>query len=283
MERNPTGTRNRAWLALLSAGTALFLAGCGPDGTSEAEGERAVSFNAEDYRTIDLTHTFGEDTIYWPTSPHGFRLEALHEGPTNKGFFYRAYRFATPEHGGTHFDAPSHFHREGQTAEEVSVDRLTGPAVVIDAREEARADRDYALTVERVKAWEEEHGPVPGDSLVLLRTGWSRYWPDESDYLGGSEGDDLHFPAYGEAAARYLIEKRRVALLGVDSASIDIGPAETFPVHQLANAHQVPALENLARLGELPPTGAFVAALPMKIEGGSGAPARVVAFVPWEG
>ncbi len=261
--------------------TALFfgLAGCGP-GEEEQRPDPAELVASDAYRVVDLTHAFDEDTVYWPTAPHGFRLEPLHEGPTDKGFFYRAYRFTAPEHGGTHFDAPSHFHREGRTAEEVSLDRLTGPAAVIDVREEAQADRDYALTVERVKAWEAEHGAVPEGSLVLLRTGWSRHWPDAAAYLGGDSPGELHFPGYGEAAARYLVAERGAALLGIDSASIDPGPAETFPVHQLVAARQVPALENLARLGKLPARGALVAALPVKIKGGSGAPARVVAFVP---
>ncbi len=240
-------------------------------------------FDPEYYALVDLSHSFDEDTLYWPTAPHEFRLEELHYGETEAGFFYSAYRLETPEHGGTHLDAPIHFHEDGHTTDEVPLSQLTGPAVVIDVRRESERDRDYALTRDRVEAWEDQYGEIPADSIVLLRTGWSRHWPDAEAYLGDdTEGDasNLSFPSFGEEAARLLVEEREVAAIGVDTASIDPGQSEEFEVHQVVAAAQVPALENLTGLDELPKTGAYVAAMPMKIGGGSGGPARVAAFVP---
>jgi kynurenine formamidase len=232
---------------------------------------------------VDLTWPLGADTLYWPTSPSRFELEVLHHGPTEGGYFYSANRFCTPEHGGTHLDAPIHFGEGRHAAHEIPLDRLVGPGVVIDVRAEAAADADYRLTVEAVRAWEAAHGRVPEGALVLLRTGWSARWPDARRYLGDDtpgDASNLHFPSYGAAAARLLIEERGAAVLGVDTASIDHGPSTDFAVHRVAAAADVPGLENLTGLDRLPPHGFWVIALPVKIEGGSGGPVRVVALLP---
>lgn len=290
MRRKARNSKKWLGIAILGVlGTVFMVGGVtqAAEGSGQAEtrlGPEAL-FNSKAYRVVDLTHPFDENTIYWPTAPHGFKLEVLEQGETEAGYYYRANRFATPEHGGTHFDAPSHFHKDGLTAAEVPVTCLMGPAVVIDVRRQARSDRDYALSVARVKAWEKAHGAVPANSIVLLRTGWSRHWPNARAYLGGNgeDPDELSFPSFGAPAVRYLIEEREAAAIGVDSASIDPGKSKVFKVHQIVAANQVPALENLARLDELPETGAFVMALPMKIAEGSGSPVRVVAFVPKAG
>lgn len=275
----------------------VILAGCrpgdeAPQGEAGAEGASATAAAAEGaagpvdlerYRLVDLTHPFDETTLYWPTSPSGFELEELHHGPTAAGFFYSAYRLCAPEHGGTHLDAPVHFAESGQAADEIPLERLVGPAVVLDVAEQAAADPDYRLTVADLEGWEARHGPVPEGAIVLLRTGWGERWPDREAYLGDDtpgDASNLHFPSYGVEAARYLVEERRAAVLGVDTASIDYGPAADFPVHQVTAAADVPGLENVANLGELPPAGAWVLALPMKIGGGSGGPVRIVALVP---
>jgi kynurenine formamidase len=234
-------------------------------------------------RVVDLTHPFDDKTIYWPTAPSAFELKRLHYGPTDAGYFYSANSFCTPEHGGTHLDAPIHF-AEGQPAvDQVALDKLIGPAVVVDVSRQAAADPDYRLSVEDVKAWERRGGRVPAGAIFLLRTGWSARWPDKKRYLGDDtpgEASHLHFPSYGEEAARFLVETRKVAALGVDTASIDYGPSKDFIVHRVALGAGLPGLENLAHLEALPERGAWLVALPMKIAGGSGAPLRVVAFLP---
>lgn len=232
---------------------------------------------------VDLTHALDSATLYWPTSPTRFRLERLAWGPTPGGYFYAANAFSAPEHGGTHLDAPIHFHEGGATADRIPLERLVAPAVVLDVSAQAAADPDYRLTAADVEAFEREHGPVPPGSIVLLRTGWSARWPDARAYLGDDRPGDasnLHFPSYGVDAARLLVEERRVAALGADVASIDYGPSADFMVHRIAGERGVPGLENLTNLDRLPATGAVVAALPIKIAGGSGGPVRVVAFVP---
>lgn len=234
-------------------------------------------------RVVDLTHPFDERTPYWPTATRGFKLERLHYGQTAGGFFYSAYSFCAPEHGGTHLDAPIHFAEGRWTADQIPVDRLVRPAVVIDVAAAAAADADHRLTVGELAAWEARHGRIPAGTIVLLRTGWSARWPDRKRYLGDDTPGDashLRFPSYGAEAARILVADRKVAALGVDTASIDPGSAKDFPVHQVVAAANVPGFENLTGLDALPPTGAWVVALPMKIAGGSGGPLRAIALVP---
>ena len=98
-------------------------------------------------RVVDLTHAFDEKTIYWPTSPSAFELETLADGKTPGGWFYRSNAFCTPEHGGTHLDAPSHCAKDGQAADQIPVRRLIAPAAVIDVRAAAAKDPDYRLTL----------------------------------------------------------------------------------------------------------------------------------------
>lgn len=233
-------------------------------------------------RIVDLTHAYDEDTIYWPTDTRGFRLEVLARGETEGGWFYAANAFCTAEHGGTHLDAPSHFHEDGQSVEAIPLERLIGSAVVIDIAPEADADPNYRLSRADVHRHESRHGTIPSGAIVLLHTGWSERWPDVLAYLGDDTPGDasrLSFPGYGAEAARLLVEERGVAVLGVDTASIDPGNSRDFPVHRIAAARQVVGLENLTNLGELPPRGAAVIALPMKIAGGSGGPVRVVGLL----
>jgi kynurenine formamidase len=232
---------------------------------------------------VDLTHPFDERTLYWPTSTSTFQLTRLHTGKTDAGFYYAANSFCTPEHGGTHLDAPIHFAEGAWTAEKIPLERLIAPAVVIDASRQSAADPDYRLTAADVRAWEARNGPVPSGAIVLLRTGWSARWPDRRRYLGDDTPGDaskLRFPSYGKDAAELLVRERKVGALGVDTASIDHGPSKDFIVHQIANGANVPGFENVANLGEVPETGAWIVALPMKIAGGSGGPLRIVALVP---
>lgn len=272
-----------AWFTAFAA--ALILAGCTSDSEPAGDDRKPVATaltDSERFRLVDLTHPLDEETPYWPTAPHGFRRQTLHEGETEDGFYFYLGRFATPEHIGTHMDAPAHFSADGAMLGQVPVEQLIGPAVVIDVRKQARENRDYALTRERVEAFEAEHGTIPEGALVLLRTGWSRYWQDPAAFFGDNpEAQDWSpaFPGYGPGAARLLIE-RGVAILGTDTASLDPGRSERFEVHQLVNAAGIAGIEGLANLDELPATGTTVIALPPKIARGSGGPARVVALVP---
>jgi kynurenine formamidase len=250
-------------------------------GLSTAAAAQAIDLSAA--KIIDLTHPFDSKTIYWPTSPSGFELKPLFNGLTKGGFFYAANSFCSPEHGGTHLDAPRHFAQGHWTSADIPVERFVGPAAVIDISAKAAENRDYRLQPEDIAAFEAAHGRIAEGAIVLLRTGWSARWGDRRAYLGDDTPGDashLHFPGFGAEAAALLANERHVRMIGLDTASVDHGPSRDFPVHRIVAAADVSGLENLANLEQLPPTGAIVFALPMKIADGTGGPARIIAVAP---
>ncbi|MFM2125499.1 MAG: hypothetical protein RL328_1950, partial [Acidobacteriota bacterium] len=146
----------------------------------------------------------------------------------------------------------------------------------------AAQDRDYRVTVEDIALWERGHTNIAENSIVVIRTGWGKFWPDRKQYLGSDvKGDisNLHFPALSKDAAELLVT-RKIAGLGIDTASMDYGPSKDFIVHQILNGANIYGIENIANAEKLPETGATLIVMPMKIGEGSGGPARVVALLP---
>lgn len=232
---------------------------------------------------IDLSYAYDESTIYWPTAD-GFKLDTAFEGQTDGGYYYSAFNVSTAEHGGTHLDAPIHFAEGAHSADQLSIDQLTGPAVIIDVTQKVGSNVDYLVGVEDFRSWEAEHGELPDDIIVLIRTGHGRYWPDAQKYLGTTEKGDaavakLHFPGIDPDAAQWLVDNRRIAAIGLDTPSIDYGQSTDFRTHRILFKQNIPAFENVANLDRLPVTGAYLVALPMKIKGGSGGPLRIAAFL----
>jgi Predicted metal-dependent hydrolase len=233
---------------------------------------------------LDLTHAFSAETIYWPTA-EPFRLETVFAGMTKKGFYYAANKFSAAEHGGTHIDAPIHFAAGGQTVDQLPLTQLIGPAVVIDVSQKALSNRDYQVSIPDFIAWEEKHSRIPDNAIVLLHTGYGRFWPDRVQYMGTDQRGEaavaeLHFPGLHPEAARWLTEQRQISAIGLDTPSIDYGQSTLFESHQILFSKNIPAFENVAHIDRLPATSAMVFALPMKIKGGSGGPLRIVAWVP---
>jgi kynurenine formamidase len=234
-------------------------------------------------RMVDLTHPFNAQTIYWPNAPSTFKLDKLAYGKTEGGYFYSSFGFSSPEHGGTHLDAPIHFNEKGRTADQIPLSQLIGPAVVIDVSAKVKANADYRLTAADVRDFEKAHGTIKPGTIVLLRTDWSKRWPNKKAYLGDDtpgRTTNLHFPSFGVDAAKLLVDDRKVGAIGLDTPSIDYGPSTDFMVHRVVYGANIPGFENLMALDQLPPTGAILLALPMKIEGGSGGPLRAVALIP---
>lgn len=230
---------------------------------------------------VDLTYAFNSNTPYWPGDRYTpFKLETIatleQDGVLSKAI-------SLPEHLGTHLDAPNHFERHPWSVEKIPPQELFGPGVVMDISLKAEQDADAVLTLADVRAWEAAHGPVPDGAVVLLHTGWSRFWTNYARYKNQDAQGKLHFPGYSAEAAKYLVDDRKAKGLGIDTLSIDAGNSPDFPVHHIVNAAGKYGLENVANLGQLPPTGFHVIVAPMKIEGGSGGPTRIFALVPGEG
>lgn len=234
-------------------------------------------------RIIDLTYAFDANSVYWPTAEQ-FKLETDFEGMTDKGYFYSAYRYSAAEHGGTHLDSPVHFAKGRHTVDQLPLEQLMGPAIVIDVTEKCATNPDYLVSVADFENWEKRNGKIPAGTIVLLRTGFGKFYPDRKKYLGTEERGaeavaKLHFPGLDPVAARWVTTNRSIKAIGLDTASIDYGQSTLFESHRALFEKNVPAFENVANLDQLPAKGFSVIALPMKIKGGSGGPLRIIAVL----
>src|SRR5262245_21635830 len=242
---------------------------------------RANAVDIDPKKVVDLTYDFGPATVYWPTGKH-FVLEEVFKGESG-GHWYEANNICAAEHGGTHMDSPAHFARGHATTDQVPVTSGIGPLVRVDVSAQAAKDADYRLSPDDLRAWEAKYGRIPRGAIVVMYSGWGARWPDLKRYLGTDVAGDtthLHFPGFSKEAAEFLVGERDINAIGVDTASIDHGPAQDFIVHQTTTGANKPAFENLAHLDRVPPSGATLVALPMKIEGGSGGPLRAIALLP---
>jgi kynurenine formamidase len=234
-------------------------------------------------KIVDLTYTFSKETIYWVTARE-FELDVVYKGDTDKGYFYSANNFATAEHGGTHIDAPIHFSKTGQTVEEIPLNHLMGNAIKVDVSAKAINNPDYLVSIEDFKAWEQKEGRIPDGVIIILETGFSRYYPDKLKYMGTNKrGADavkeLHFPGLSPEAAQWLVDNRKIHAIGIDTPSIDYGQSQYFKSHVILLSKNIPAFENVANVAQLPSKGFQVIALPMKIKDGTGSPLRIVALL----
>jgi kynurenine formamidase len=250
----------------------LFLLGC-----------RAAQPGFPEGRIVDLSYAFDEQTIYWPTEK-GFALDKGPEGVTDKGYYYSANRFCSAEHGGTHIDAPVHFFRSRLTVDALPIQQLIAPGAVVDVSPQCASNPDYQVRVDDLLGWERRHQSRFDNTIILLRTGFGRFWPDRVKYLGTDEHGPqavarLHFPGLHPEAATWLVEQRAIKAIGIDTASIDYGQSTAYESHVTLCDKNIPALENVANLDQLPETGFTVIALPMKIRNGSGGPVRIVALM----
>jgi kynurenine formamidase len=239
---------------------------------------------------VDLTQPLGPGTpviglpdIFAP-SP-GVTIEPISRyddrGPA---WYWNTLRFG--EHTGTHFDAPIHW-VTGKDLSENACDtiparRFVGPACVIDVRRDVAANPDFLLTVDRIEAWEREHGRIPAGAWLLLCTGWSAR-TDPAAFLNVA-ADGPHSPGFDARASRLLAHDRDVLGVGVETIGTDAGQAGTFdppfPNHTIMHGAGKFGLASLCNLDRLPSTGAMVIAAPLKIVNGSGSPLRVLAIAP---
>jgi kynurenine formamidase len=226
-------------------------------------------------KVVDLTLTLGPDTVMWPGSPQPTAEAVL--TIARDGFYNRLVSFV--EHSSTHFDAPCHMVEGQASVDKVDPARLIAPVAMIDISADIAGDPDGVLTLDMLNAWEAKHGRVPQGAAVFLRTGWEDRISDPVLYMNA--GGPLRFPGFGLEASKVLVDERGVVGLGVDTLGIDPGCDPDFVVHRQASLVKgVWHLENLTNLRSLPPQGAWAFVGVIKLENGSGGPARVLALVP---
>lgn len=241
-----------------------------------------------DVEILDLTTRLSSDTptLRLPepfTHPIDFRLEQV-SAYDESGPYWRHHNIHTGEHIGTHLDAPIHWvtGKDGLDVSQIPMNRLVGPAAVIDVSAEVAKDPDFLLEVDHIRAWEAEHGSLPNGSWLLLRTGWDQYGHDRELFLNTDE-DGSHTPGISADCARWLAEDSPVSGIGVETVGIDAGNAlhldPPFPVHHHLLGNDRYGVTSLRNLAHLPPTGAVVVVSPLPIVHGTGSPARVIAFV----
>ncbi|CAL1527164.1 unnamed protein product [Lymnaea stagnalis] len=230
---------------------------------------------------IDMSHPLSGATVYWPGQPN-YNRTVLQRVAIGDDVWIEVGAYSSGEHGGTHVDAPRHFFPNGLDLKDLPLERTIADGVVIDVKAESARNSDYALTVEKLQEWELSNGRIPPKAAVVVNNGWTVRWPDPSAFLGSNDLSNyttFHFPIVSIDAARWLLEKRDIKILGSDVPAPD-GPRDnTFPVHRLLLAQNVIILENVMIPDELPARGFRVHAAPMRVQGGTGVQTRIYAIL----
>jgi len=229
------------------------------------------------HAVVDLTHTINDKVPPFSSAQSENYKVTVEDTIEKDKVFVR--KFSMPEHYGTHIDAPAHFARGLWTVDQIPAERLIAPLVVLDIRKKTQANADYQLSIQDIADWEQIHGQIPGNAVVMLYTGWGSHWNSVKDFRNADAKGVMHFPGYSVDAAKFLTEARAVLGLGIDTLSVDYGPATDFPVHQYTMSRRVYHLEDVANLDLVPATGSTVVVAPIKLEGGSGGPVRILALI----
>jgi kynurenine formamidase len=226
-------------------------------------------------RAVDLTHTMSADFPTFFGVP-GIEFEKKFDIKKD-GFNLNWWRII--EHAGTHLDAPIHFSETGITAEKIAAETLVVPLAVIDVAAKASRNPDYELTREDCVAWERRHGHLPANACVAMHSGYARHVGDAAKFTGKDSGGVFHFPGFGAEAADWLLKRRRVAGIAVDTLSLDHGPSKDFKTHRLWLPAGRWGLENVANLDQVPAAGATLVVGLAKVKDATGGPARLIALV----
>ncbi len=223
------------------------------------------------YTSIDLTHTLNKNSPSW-TGGCGFEHEIkLDYADCKTEVKFRVQQLKMHAGIGTHMDAPAHVVEDGKSIEQLSLEHLICPCVCIDVSE--MADKDYLVSVDDIQGFEKRHGTIQTNSFVIVYTGWDKHWDDPKKYH-----NQYQFPSISEAAILHLLE-RQIAGVGIDTLSPDL-PTSGFPVHKHLLGAGKYIVENVAHAKQLPPKGSFSLALPIKGQGLTEAPVRLVGLIP---
>ncbi len=222
--------------------------------------------NLDDFIFIDLTHSLSSAIPHWG-SGCGFhnKIETDYVKDSDSVKF-RTQSIQMVAGIGTHMDAPSHCIPGAANISEIPLQSLIAPCRVINVSD--KAHERYSVSVDDIKTFENDYGIIPKGTLVIVYTGWDKWWSQPEKYR-----NELIFPSISKEATEMLLA-RDIAGLGIDTLSPDAGDSG-FPVHQLILGAGKYIVENIANAEKLDAVG-YVIALPMKIQDGTEAPIRLV-------
>lgn len=237
------------------------------------------------HRFVDLTHTFEPGIPHWPGFPDETRetIYSYEEGDGTMGSGFLAEVYTHVGQWGTHVDPPAHFVEGLRTIDEIGVHEMVLPLVVIDVSDKVDENHDYTITMDDVRAWEAEYGPIPARAFVAMRTDWSVRWPDPEAMRNEDEEGIAHYPGWSQPVLTYLYEERDITASGHETTDTDPGIATSEGDYSLEayilgqNKYQIELLTNL---DQVPEHGGIVIVTFPKPKDGSGFPARVFAIVP---
>nr|XP_034317591.1 isatin hydrolase isoform X3 [Crassostrea gigas] len=231
-------------------------------------------------RIVDLSHRQDGNSLTWPGNP-SYNFTQLFRGFAELyGFWYENNHFAMPEHMGTHIDAPVHTTQGMWKTDQIPIEKLYGPGVIINVKEKVKSNPDYRVTVDDLLMWEKKYGEMPRRAVAIMNSGWSSKYPNITLVFGSpkpSNESSFHFPSWHEDAVTWLINKRQINAVGVDTPSTDYGMSSTFPCHTILGKNRVVGMENVANLDNVPESGSTIYIPVLNIADGSGGPARVFA------
>jgi kynurenine formamidase len=258
--------------AALAAGAGALAAGLVPSTAAAGHGHgrgRGKGHGRRRGKVVDLTHTFREDFALYPGSPEGNARTTKRTIAAN-GFYGQQWTFW--EHTATHMDVPGHFIAGGRTSEQIMLEELIRPIVVIDISGRAASEPATEVTQDDLRRFERRHGRIPKGALVAMNSGWAAKAGDSNAFING-----MQFPGFSGAATQWLLDERKIGGIGVDTLSLDNGPSQSFASHLAVLGADRVGIENLANLDKLPPRGATVVMGLIPWKEGSGGPARVLA------
>ncbi len=220
-------------------------------------------------RFIDLTHTLTSESPGWDTSCNFKHIITSDYADFATPVKFRIGSYTMPAGIGTHIDAPSHCCEGALTIDKLALEQLIVPCVCIDVSN--MADQNFILTRKNILTFEDQYGEINSGNLVIVYTGWDRYWNDADAYR-----NNYQFPSVSLEAAEYLVDKD-IAGLGVDTLSPDCLKSG-FPVHKIILGGGKYIIENVANARQLPARGALALAFPLKVQNGTEAPLRLIAM-----
>lgn len=227
-------------------------------------------------RVVHLSHVIDPSIPQWTGDPP-VEFETVADLEKD-GYYLR--RFSLGEHSATHMNAPNSFYSTGASIDQYPAESLIAKAIVIDISNQAAANPDYALALSDVLAWEKQYGQIPQESVVLLFTDWQSKWSDKAAFLNQDTSGGLHFPGFGSETTQFLLSERKIGGVGIDTHGVDSGQDITFATNRLVLEQPRIVLENLTNLDQLPPVGTTLVIGILRLLGGSGSPAAVLALLP---